>query len=64
MTVRIFKKPDIKYIDISCDHTQDLKRLEDEINSLQKSVANLRKDIPVLTAKLLAEAENRRVLLS
>jgi hypothetical protein len=64
MTVRIFKKEDNKHM--ACDHTQDLKRLEDEINSLQKSVANLRKDIPVLTAKLLAEAEsrNRRVLLS
>jgi hypothetical protein len=46
-----------------CDHKQDLKRL-DEINSLQKSVANLRKDIPAFVVKLLVDAENRRVLLS
>jgi len=40
-----------------CDHKQVLKRLEDEINSLHKSVANLRKDIRPLIVKLLVDAE-------
>ena len=45
------------------DHKQDLKRL-DEINSLQKSIANLLIDIHILVVKQMADAQDRRVQLS
>ena len=31
-----------------CEHTNELKELKDQIACLQKSVANLRKDLPLL----------------
>jgi hypothetical protein len=37
-----------------CDHNE-LKEIKDQINCLQKSVANLRKDIPELVAKKIME---------
>ena len=39
----------------SCEHTNELKELKDQITCLQISVANLRKDIPELVAKRIQE---------
>lgn len=49
---------------INLSAAEDLKRLEDEIGSLQKSVANLRIDIPTIIVKLLADPEKRKEFLS
>jgi len=47
-----------------CGHREDLKRPEEEINLLHKSVANLRKDIPTVILKMLTDRESRRLFSS
>jgi hypothetical protein len=41
-----------------CDHNE-LKEVKDQITCLQKSVANLRKDIPELVAKKIIEMKQK-----
>jgi septation ring formation regulator EzrA len=44
-----------------CDHEKEIKEVKDQINCIQKSVANLRKDIPELVAKRIQERKRSRI---
>jgi hypothetical protein len=43
-----------------CDHQKEIKEVKDQINCIQKSVANLRIDIPQLVVKRIYESKRSR----
>jgi hypothetical protein len=51
---------DNKYYCFCHQHERELKIIEDQITCLQKSVANLRKDIPELVTKRIQEIGGRK----
>jgi hypothetical protein len=54
MTVNIFKKPVKKFSDFETELIlKKLEKLESELKSTQKAVADVRRDIPVYLSKAL-----------
>jgi hypothetical protein len=51
---------DNKYFCFCDQHERELKIIEDQITCLQKSVANLRKDMPELVTKRIQEMGGRK----
>jgi len=54
MTINIIPLRDNKHY-CFCDHEKEIKEVKDQIDCIQKSVANLRIDIPVLVVKRIQE---------